>query len=140
MGNGKTLKCRDCGCEKNILFGIGFGAPSLAEELHKDALAGKYGDTWKQILEGNKNLRIQVDKALYVCPACGDHENTETCDIGEDFMFRHDIVREYVHSCNKCGATMMKCTEKDLEGIPTIRCKECGGEMELSEQKGILWD
>ena len=67
MGYGYDYKCKTCKKKYSVRLGIGFSFPSVYRRLLSDIKDGKYGDTFKNILESKKYVAVDAEKELYNC-------------------------------------------------------------------------
>ena len=74
MGTKYVFKCFKCKYQIDISLGVGFSFPMVYKEIVEKAKAGDFGDTMKEFLHTFPEGRIDAEKALYLCQACGNME------------------------------------------------------------------
>lgn len=166
MGSGFEFKCCNCGNEYYVNLGIGFLYPRVYKETVEKIEDGEYGPDLKETFESVKYAAIDASKVLFKCPDCGnwevdidlsiyapnDVETVKALKFGEktvqelggipyamSHMLEEDfhLLKEYKHSCKKCGAEMLKFDES--KNCSILPCPKCGKENEC-EPFLICWD
>ena len=61
MGKGLIYKCKKCGKEYFVSYGIGYAFHMDYEEIENDIKAGKQGEEWKAIFENEKYIAEPYD-------------------------------------------------------------------------------
>ena len=167
MGSGYQLTCVCCGKSHAVFTGFGMAFPRVYAELVEDIQAGRFGREWQQLVEETELFAIDAEKHLYRCESCGhwecalglsiyepkDPEKILHTRFGEKTMrergrapyatcadLRKDytLVKERVHTCERCGSDMHEISERDLSRV-VLKCPDCGGRLERGCGE-LLWD
>lgn len=167
MGKGYRLTCSNCGGEYEVLLGVGFGFPSVYEELVEDIEAGRYGEEWREIAAETEHFAIDAENRLYWCGKCGHWECVPGLsiyapkDVGKVLATRfgdktvrewgrvpyvaakeleedYELVKERVHVCGRCGHDMRMLSERGLSRA-VLKCPDCDGRLER-DLACIRWD
>ena len=71
------------------------------------------------------------ENVLYICPECGSWNEKK-------IPFDSNMQKK----CSKCKAEMKKygseLSSEDLDTLPKMKCKKCGGELEIHQ--ALFWD
>ena len=169
MGTGYVFRCKDCGKEYGMSFGLGFGYSDECQKLRQAALSGELGDEWRRIMSENEYYIIKAENYLYYCRNCGRWEFGPKLSIyapkdledlldqqrgdktvrawGYDpwgLMSKEDykLIRRYRHVCPECKKAMKQYGEHDWESFHKLhlKCPDCNGELAFDESTGIMWD
>ena len=151
MGYGYDYKCKTCKKKYSVRLGIGFSFPSVYRRLLSDIKDGKYGDTFKNILESKKYVAVDAEKELYICKNCGKWETNYILNLyipkniekllnkqygiktvrewgyvpyvmEYDLIKNYKLLRRYVHVCSNCGKRTHKANETDLGQLTCPHC------------------
>lgn len=151
MGHGHTYTCK-CGSERQSMrLGIGMMYPRVCEKVYEAALAGEYGEAWKETVENNPTGGFDCAKVVYKCPNC-DYWEIDTKKSyyvpvdGYDLKGRYiswfhrawkDVkwIKNFRHICPECSHLMHIA---DLEK-ETLVCHECKAELDI-ELGTFCWD
>lgn len=164
MGSGFGFKCKKCKKKYYAMPGIGMMYPQVYQEAMEDAQNGKFGAEWKEIISSGKYIAINAEREIYVCASCGHWKSDLNLSLyrpkdenairtkqfgiknveewgyvpyvaGRDFQKDYELIRVFVHKCEKCGKRMHKARPEELEKLP---CPDCGTE---NTPEGLLmWD
>ena len=132
LGMGYVYQCPACGHKEEYLIGVGFTNPAYRENARERILAGDYGPEAKAALETTPilSMAIDVEWALYQCPACFTVESRERVVSGSHAL----KIRN--HQFCDCGKKM----RRFRRGMKMI-CPSCREPMtEADEIPKILWD
>lgn len=105
---------------------MGFGFTCKCKNCNKEHefMLG-YGFIMPRLLEDQK------ENVVFICPKCGNW-NKNMIPIDSDSSKK----------CPKCKTEMKKYGSElgsgDLEFLPKMKCKKCGGELEI--RSSLLWD
>lgn len=58
--------------------------------------------------------------------------------MAEDLKSNYALVKERVHTCERCGRDMHMFTEGGAQRV-VLKCPDCGGRLERSSA-AIMWD
>ena len=96
-------RCDDCGCW-NVDYDMSLYAPKDVRKLLKKRFGEKTVAEWGRV--------------PYV--------------MEDDFRKDYDLVKEWVHSCEKCGKPM-SAVDVESEEAPALKCPECGADLSNSK-------
>lgn len=129
LGMGYVYKCPACGHEETYLIGVGFTAPTYREEARESILGGDYGPEAQTALIAHPEARVDVEWALYQCPACHRLDNRHRVTASAPVKIRN-------HQFCNCGKEM----RRFRKGMKMI-CPSCREPMtETDSIRHILWD
>ena len=165
MGSGMNFRCKSCGYKYSAWYGIGMMFPTVYSKVLKKVKNGKYGKELREKALNTPFVAVDAEKHVYKCSKCGawkceeglalyepnDIEKFKAIRIGDKtvgelgegpcvfgpYFDDYHIVKQYVHKCDKCGSSMQKASEEEIENLP---CPKCGGEPEEDFSGIILWD
>lgn len=132
MGMGYVYQCPACGHREEYLIGVGFTNPTYRENAKERILAGEYGPGPKAALVATPALAMAVDveRALYQCPACFMVENRERV------VSSSHALKIRNHQFCDCGNEM----RRFRRGMKMI-CPSCREPLEKANiESMILWD
>lgn len=166
MGSGFNYKCSKCGKEYSGFLGIGMLFPRDYEKTLKEAKKGKYGPEWKSLISKEDMVAIDAENRVYSCSKCNSWKVEKGLSIyrpltekalqdvergyviiGQDsglpylepvkFSDSFQLIKHYIHKCDKCGSRMHKASNKEIDNLP---CPYCGGERDKTVDSLIMWD
>ena len=149
MGAGYSYRCSKCGEEYSVHLGAGMLFPSAYERLVNEIKEGVYGEEWKTLFEGNDMTAVDAEISLYYCSECNSWKNENGLSLyipkdpesirkryesigeadGPRYVMRHELqedyrlLKEYIHTCDKCGGKMHEATQEEIDNLP---CPSCG--------------
>lgn len=162
MGYEYTYTCKKCGHEYFASFGVGMLYSKKYAEVVQAARDGKYGEEWKVLMNSCKDMAIDASLDAYICK-CGSWKNEENLSIyapiaienidNEQLNFSasqdmeeipcvwdlnegYQLIKEYIHKCDKCGMTMHRIDDSEAPALPCPMC----GTVNSCYPCLILWD
>ncbi len=159
---GMTIKfsCCRCGYEKKMDLGVGMftDIDRLFNGIVDNVRDGRYGEEWKEEIQRDPSLVVNVSDEIYICPTCGffktglnlslykpvaessvsssGSEKKYGTDLTLELSRHYRLYKKYPHCCEKCGEQMN--IYKMHEGKTEPTCPECGGKGRISED--VFWD
>lgn len=137
MGVMYSVKCK-CGFGAKYFSNVGKMDASLKNELEKKAKDGEYGEEIKELFEKYPDGYLDQTMGLYVCDECGESKSEHCLDFcrkvrqtGATLGERISVIKEYKHTCDKCGSEMRKITNKEITNRKT-KCPKCGKDATVS--------
>ncbi|MCF0115206.1 MAG: hypothetical protein HUJ56_07625 [Erysipelotrichaceae bacterium] len=164
MGSGIVLMCA---CkEHHINEGIGMRYPTNFKEKMQEARDGKLGVDMQKATEGKQYLAIDAAIEFVYCDSCGywvcesnndlyepkDLEKIKKESFGEKtveewgeipYVWEFDdynLIYHYQHMCPHCNKEMRHPKRIDKRVLNKIKCPDCGGKLEESDDSMIMWD
>ncbi|MBP5625084.1 MAG: hypothetical protein J6X36_09475 [Lachnospiraceae bacterium] len=162
MGNGRKMKCNQCGFEYTRFEGAGFRFPTVYAETVEKAKCGELGEELKTFFEEHPDGAINAESVTLCCDECGDlapfkdltmyiPKEKERPDTehgrwsvampyeGADYVTRSELseyyvkYKEYTHKCGKCGGKMHIVSSDEK-----LFCPHCKVPMETASM--MCWD
>ncbi len=136
MGSGLKLYCPSCGFSEIFSLGVGFSYPRVFVDTNERARSGRFGSKLKNQLKKHPEAVVDPTVKLTHCPRChqlgsemdltayvpkpGYDRSKEPKRVWSsvsryndldyvspsDFLVHYDVLSEYDHSCEKCGAKL----------------------------------
>ena len=160
MGSGYYYHCEKCGAYYDVSVGVGMAFPEVYRQAVKGVLEGAYGREWQEAARGIEHFAVDAELRLYRCDDCGGWEvdygmslyapkdvaklmkkqfgEKTVAEWGhvpyvmeDDLRKDYDLIKERVHSCEKCGKPM-SVVDVESEDAPALKCPECGGDLSNS--------
>lgn len=129
MGKGYIYRCPRCGHEEELITGIGFTSPTVADIERENILSGFYGPKAQAALVAHPEALVEVKQAPFQCGACGKLENRVAVKVSGPVQ-----VRIYQHC--ECGVIMHQ-----IRGKSGMFCPTCREPLEKTDiESMILWD
>lgn len=129
MGEGITIKCKQCDYQETYILGIGMMYSSLENVI---SLISPYRrETVLNILHTQYIHEVKYEYKLFICLKC----NSIIGRFDYSIIYGDGQIYRPYFRCPECKTKLITVTEP----ISNIRCPSCG-EKSLVENFEMLWD
>lgn len=166
MGQGRTVKCGNCGYEFTAMYGVGFLYPYEYKETIERGRKGELGRKVREFLEEHPDGALDISLTAMQCGSCGkldnkmklnmylrredaveDEENPGRWSVpvpAENVEYvipwelgkKHRLHKRYQHVCSRCGGKMKYLKEGSC--LQALPCPKCHSVM--NEVSFLHWD
>lgn len=166
MGDGYSVRCKECGCELDVYLGLGFFSFRKYPEIVADMKSGKYGEAASKFFKEHPGGVVNTEYVVAVCDTCDRVEEVPALstwilkqDADEEEAYLHvandsvckipmwnmeayfDKVADYEHFCESCHSRM-RIMDAETFGQALfegqVHCPKCHGLMEV--ESIFNWD
>ena len=131
MGEGITIKCRNCSTKQDFLLGVGWEYSSL--ETVFDSLRPNQREEVQKILNNHNVIQRDYEWRVFQCIRCMKLFNR----LWVMLMYENGQMYETEYACPECGGGLRQAG--DLSDIDQVPCGHCG-KSALVIDGPFLWD